>query len=850
MSPRSGATSNSGGSPLRDRRRSSDSPDGDTVFGEALPAFLSGEPTSDRPTAPAWRTDQTGAAPASAPEAPVGFHGTAAGDPGGSLSDPAPLPAAPLARPTRRRRATGRKSVLGTLWGDLRGALAALPVTLTAGIGSGAIAFGPLGEDYLSIGILCGLYSGVFAVIGAALAGRSAAQQTIPHLGVAAILSTLLPTLLASPTLIPAIIDGGPLAVVPIVFATTLLAAVLQVLIGTLRLAQLVRFVPYPVVVGFLLGAAALIVVEQGPVALGIRFLPDGWESLRDGMLPPVGPALVAATALFVALTCRRLTAVIPGPLAGLLAATGLYHLLSMVAPDLTMGRTIPGFEGGPPPFPLTETLPALMAISGLENLTMPIVTTAATIALVGTLLSLINAAGVDAQIARNTNANGLILGQGVGNLAAAAGGALPGCSVYAVSLQAHRAGASTALSAILRAGAMALLALAGTRLIGLLPLAAIAGVLLLVAIDLIDTWMRQTLRQLFSRRGWRREARSVQIDATINLAIAITVGISLVTVGVLQALVAGLLLAFIGFLRQTAGTIVRRTFTLRNVHSKTARPNQEMALLRRVGDQVTLLELQGPLFFGSADELARRIEAMPEQTTGMILDLRRVSEIDTSGMMMLRRTLTLQSRAGRAVGICHAQDRWRLERLVTSAGLADSVWFFADVDGALAAFEDRLLNELGHPLEAATVLTVAEMEVFADLTAAERDILVGYLREETYEAGAIILRDGDPGDRFLVLAAGSVSVQKLLPQAERRLRLASFRPGVVFGEMALLAGQPRSADVIADEPAVCYSLTNEDFQRLQEGEPTVAVKLLGAIGRMLSQRLGSVSAMVAELES
>lgn len=744
----------------------------------------------------------------------------------------------------------GTRSLPRRLAGDFRGALAAVPIALTAAIGSGTMAFSTLGEEFIAVGILTGLWSAVIAVAVSALVSRQPVQQTIPHLGVAAILSTLIPPLMAQPMLADGVATNGVGALIPVLFLTTLLAAILQLMIGVLKLAQFVKFIPYPVVAGFLLGAAALITTKQAPIALGIEGFQAGWQDLMHGDLPSPGPVLIASITLLVALFSGRLPVKfpIPGPLLGLIVGTGLYQGLLYMQGEAWAGPAITGFVGGFPDLHVGTFGPALLELDGLPDLLATVVTTSATIALVGTLLSLINGAGVDAQVAANTDGNRLVVGQGAGNLVSSLAGALPGCSVYAVSLAAWRAGATTSASSLFRAGLFALLALFGSPLIDLIPLSAVAGVLLVVALSLIDTWVRQIVGHLVDVSRWRRE-RAHQIDALINLLIAIAVGVLLISVGVLSALITGLLLAFIGFLRQAAGTVVRRTYTLAQVQSKTARPERENALIRAGGDQVTLLELQGPIFFGTADALAQAISATPENTTGIVLNLRRVSTIDTSGQMMLRRMVTLQARNNCSIAICHAQPPWRLEELFGMSELSDWVRFHDDVDAALAEFEGRLLHAAQSGRGGNPETTLRQLEVFDDFEADELLLLADYLAYESYHRGDVILADGEAGDRLLVLGAGSVSVQKRLGREGRRVRLASFRPGVVFGEMALLARQPRSADVIADSETICFSLAIEDFQTLQQSHPTVAVKLLLAIGRMLSQRLGRVSSMVAELE-
>jgi CRP-like cAMP-binding protein len=110
-----------------------------------------------------------------------------------------------------------------------------------------------------------------------------------------------------------------------------------------------------------------------------------------------------------------------------------------------------------------------------------------------------------------------------------------------------------------------------------------------------------------------------------------------------------------------------------------------------------------------------------------------------------------------------------------------------------------------------------------------------------------MIFKEGDPGSHLFIITKGQASV--MLKSESRNIRLATFAPGTVFGELAILDKGPRSASIVADEDLVVYSLSETDFAALRESEPAVAIKILAGLGRELSGRLRHANRTIHQLE-
>ena len=138
-------------------------------------------------------------------------------------------------------------------------------------------------------------------------------------------------------------------------------------------------------------------------------------------------------------------------------------------------------------------------------------------------------------------------------------------------------------------------------------------------------------------------------------------------------------------------------------------------------------------------------------------------------------------------------------------------------------------------------------MSVLRDFAPAEIAALERHLERVTWPAGHVIFRQGDPGTALFLVTRGRASVQ--ISQAGTTIRLVTFVPGTVFGELAILDGGLRAATIVADEEVVAYSLSSHAFAVLRETEPAAAIKLLAALGRELSFRLRSANLTIQQLE-
>jgi SulP family sulfate permease len=280
-------------------------------------------------------------------------------------------------------------------------------------------------------------------------------------------------------------------------------------------------------------------------------------------------------------------------------------------------------------------------------------------------------------------------------------------------------------------------------------------------------------------------------------------------------------------------------------------RETRQAQYLKEYGSKILVFELQGPIFFASADRLAMLIEKQTAEASFCILDMRQVNEIDTTGANILVRLHRVLKRQNKHLLITHLADNpslWGFLQATGAAGAIPEENFFEDTDAALEWAEDRVLSEfcsqqdcLYFPLDETDLLQgfgEKELEAFR----AALDCL-------EFQSGEELIREGEKSRDLYILTQGSVSIKIHLPASNRKKRLFTFGAGVVFGEMALLDGSPRSAQVVAEEDAEVYRLTHDHFEKLCRENPSVAVRLLQNIGVVLTHRLRVRSEEVRMLE-
>lgn len=259
-------------------------------------------------------------------------------------------------------------------------------------------------------------------------------------------------------------------------------------------------------------------------------------------------------------------------------------------------------------------------------------------------------------------------------------------------------------------------------------------------------------------------------------------------------------------------------------------------------------------MFFGTAEKLYHQIEKVTQDgADSVIVDFKRVTDIDSTGARFLTQANDVLVKQGKALLLSSVEEHTRLGHFLRDMGVIAALTksrVFIDSDQALEWAEDHLiLAELGD-VALESEFPFGQLDIFAGLDASAIDQIRDKLSRQTYAKGETVFREGDPGQQLFIIAKGEASVRIRQPGAAREIRLVTFAAGTVFGEVALLDTEVRSATVLADEDLVCYVLEHEAFRQLAESHPGIAVTLLRNIGRELSNRLRRANRVIYQMDN
>lgn len=303
---------------------------------------------------------------------------------------------------------------------------------------------------------------------------------------------------------------------------------------------------------------------------------------------------------------------------------------------------------------------------------------------------------------------------------------------------------------------------------------------------------------------------------------------------------------------RTNVRNVIRREYRGDTVRSNRLRTPDERKVLAREGRKVAVLEVQGPLFFGSTEQVLRRLAERASDAHYVVVDFKRVNLADTAAHRLITRAARAMANGPSELVFASIAEDGPLAALTAQLTLqeaAPAVRCFKDGDAALEWCEDRLLAASGQEGSAAK-FALAELDLFKGLSPAEYRLIETIVKPLVFDKGEVIIREGSDAKLFFVVARGTVSVQiRTQGQNGRKRRVASIGPGLSFGEMALLDGGKRSADIVADERVICYGLAVQQLQELAAEHPNIMITILGNLTREFSERLRHANDEISALE-
>ncbi|MGC1348791.1 MAG: SulP family inorganic anion transporter [Xanthobacteraceae bacterium] len=688
---------------------------------------------------------------------------------------------------------------------------------------------GPL-EHALAYGVAVTFLSA--AIGGAIVALRSSLPFAVagPDSSISVVIAAMVATLIQRLAT-----HGGTDFLVPSLIAmslTTALTGLLLCVLGFAHAGRAIRFVPFPVIGGFLgatgwllITGAMQVVTDQKPMLANLGAFANAAAAAK------LGATLIVAVALYLALRRSKSPFTMPGVLLAALAATYLILLLTgwslidaqahgwMFRPQPVAGLVSPWQPAALRSFSWTE-MPTLAG----DVLAVMFVTI---------INFLLNTTGIEISTRTEANIDRDLKVLGVANIAAAAAGGYVSCTSLSRSILVRTAGATGRLSGLTVAAISVALLVAGPAFVGYVPKYILGGLLFFLGWGLVYQWLVQSARQL------------LLVDYLSLIAIALLIINWGFIAGVLTGIVIGCATFALSISRVSA---IKFSFDGSEYRSSLDRGPYEQSLLADHGHEIQGMALQSYLFFGSANRLYQHVKtllAKERQCRFLIFDFQRVTGIDSSATQSFAQIKQAAAEAGASIVLVKLGPE--LERPFRSASLiADDVVVASDLDRALESCEQAIIEAHRAEVSDSRSLRAWLSEALGDAQLADR--LAEYCRRLEVQPGDVIARQGDPATSMHLILEGRVGIIVDLPEG-RTARVRSLGGHTTVGEMGLITQSPRSATIQAEAASVLYVLDADAFERIKSEQPALSQALLGYVITVLTERLSFANRLIGVLQ-
>ena len=583
-------------------------------------------------------------------------------------------------------------NVRGDLFGGITAGIVALPLALAFGVSSG------LGPD-------AGLYGAIFISFFAALFGGTPTQISGPTAPMTAVSMVIIAGIVAAN-------EGDVNKALPSILLVFLLAGLIQIALGFAGIGKYIRYIPYPVVSGFMTAIGVIILITQLGPALGYNvkndtefvstFKPHAQELILENILQEEAEEGLLVLEDFKETVTRaeKITQVdilresqtlaaneASGVIGSVRTFPRMLKFINWLELILTLGTIfiIYGFKKITTKVP--STLVALVTMSGIAygfnlsyipikeipsgfpvpNLKMfssfsieaisPYIFTAIALALLGAIDSLLTSVVADNMTKTKHKPNKELIGQGIGNSIASIFGGIPGAGATIRTVVNINAGGRTKLSGMV-AGVMLLIIMLGfSSVASKIPAAVLAGILVTVGIGVMDYKGLKAIPSL------PRDIKVLGIKLSSEVLIMMVVLVLSSLWDLVYAVGIGLIIASLMFMKKIGDLTAQQS----NVKSLKEEPwADEIGMTKKLRETVFIKHIKGPLFFGSTSDFQQLVKQIPNTATTIIIRMDKMQYIDQSGLYALEDIIVDLKKEGKNILFVdlQKQPRYMLERI------------------------------------------------------------------------------------------------------------------------------------------------------------------------------------------
>jgi sulfate permease, SulP family len=715
-----------------------------------------------------------------------------------------------------------------TALNDVLGGSAASVLTVTFGLSYSLLIFaGPL-APYLSYGVAATFMS------SAILAATIALGSSLPFAIAGPESSTAAMTAILASSLVERMAAADPTAplLAPVLLtlaSTTIVTGIVLCGFGVTRMGRAIRYVPYPVVGGFLGATGCLIVLGAIRVITGHRLQFATLDQFANLLTLS---ELAAAAAMASILTWHRSRSALGLPailIGGVIAA----HLAFWLTGISEAEAQAAGWTFQPPPN-VSLMLPwSISEIGRYPWYSLPdLAGNLIAVVFVTASCTLFNTTGIEVAVHREANLERELNVTGIANILSGAFGGYTGCISVSRTILNFNNGGSGRRSGLTVAAISALMLAAAPMLLGYMPKFVLGGLLIYLGADQLHKWIIQSRRRL---------------SFTEYLSL-LAIIIIIVQWGFIPGILIGVVIGCATFALSAARVdSIKYGFDGSEYRSSLDRSRDDQAVLSAHGGKIQGLNLQSYLFFGSANRLYQHVKALLQrhpECRFLVFDFKLVTGIDSSAAYSFAQIKRTAHDRGIKLVLVHLPAATE-KALRSSEFISREVSIVPELDHALEWCENEIIVQHQGLEQEETSLR----DWFAQILQTEQDAseLIRRCQRIEVEAGETIVRAGDAADSMHFILDGRVGI--MIPAGEGRTsRVRSLGRYTTIGEMGLVSNAPRSATIQAEVASVLYVLSAEQFEAIKADDPALSHKLLTYFISVMAERLSFANRMIGVL--
>ncbi len=619
---------------------------------------------------------------------------------------------------------------------------------------------------------------------------------------------------------------------------TSLLTGAFLLALGKFKIGQLIRFIPYPVIGGCLAGAGWLLFSSSIDVMSDV---PLSWVDIPALFQPDVLfrwlSGLIFAVVLLVISRRYSHWLIIP---VSIVAAIGLFYILLLLTntsiPEaIASGWLLSPFSEGSLWQPLNISELTLVNWSVI----FAHIGNSITIMVISAIGILLTASSLELIAEYDIDMNRELLVAGIANLAVGLGGGVVGYHTLTDTVLAYRMGARSRLVGLITAGVFVAALIFGSSVIALFPKPVLGGLLLYLGLELLVEWV------------YEARSKFPLADYCIVLLILVVIG----AVGFLQGVGVGLVVAVIFFvINYSRLSVAKRILSGSNHQSHVQRPLNQSRLLREKGDQIYILELQGLIFFGTANKLLnqirQRISDRDQQPVRFVLlDFRQVSGLDSSAVRSFIKLKQVAQKQLFSLIFTHLSPM-AIKQLQQDGALETEdplCQVFPDLDRGLEWCESQILETTKWRRRRYLPLAMQLKNLFANTD--QVSTFMSYLEEVQLPEGEYLFHQGDDPQSLYFVESGQVSTLIELNGGQTQ-RVQTLGAGTIVGEIAFYTKSPYETSAVGDRSSKLYRLGVSELQSMQQSDPKAAAAFSEFALSLFANRLTYANNKIANLLS